>query len=1126
MMKTEKNSLSNDAMKTILEKHVRISPEAEKRIKAKLFAKLEEKRSPIFGFSHRTAMAIFALVASIIITVSLLFIFELVSMSNPPTAKVVDCWNYCRISKADGKIGKITKDTELAVGDMLITGPDAGISIKTADGSFVSVGRNSQLEYVAPRGGKKCTFFLHCGSILAKVSPDKTKLFSVKTPGALLKVIGTEFEAKVFGDSIDKMEKNKMKKKIKNKTATLTTLTVLSGIVALSPSQAADKLVKAGYTADMSNRNTVIKKIKSIDFIKSATMDNYRKKSSFWFERADGKNLVNSIYKYNIANGKAEAVANFIGYAHLLNYSDNGAVVNLHTVLVGSTQRLSTHCGCHVFANNLIILNSEGYNELNLEVLAGYNPSQIALSPDGTKLAFVGGKDGKYGLWVMNLKNMEANMFLKGGMKTDPAWSPDSSTILISSSQGYCRNHRIVAINVNTKKVTRTAYSGCGVVFSPDGSKIAFPGSFKRGGAWLGGVPMFGDLYIADYPGGKAVKLTDIKKGGVILPEFSPNGKKLTYWHHYNSKKTVLHCINLKDGKDITLFTLEASKDNPRVTQAQTAWTDNTEIVLKIRDKNVAKRITFTGDSFKINDIPFTMEANGFSKKLNEALKKPFDLYLAGLRSACLNKLNESLENYRKAYAALLQFKNSNIAANPKFCKASLTPYLTGFKKAADMDYKALYIEQLHYRMGLFPYMLNNYIRKYKKLPESMDKLAGYMSEHGSFNYIMAKTPEAKIQFLMPDQKPGSTSKFKLKVIDKNNIEFSSAPTPWGEGLKTYAVKKRGYWRPKEKNEPSLSSSSLKVIPESPKITEAIEKDIFLEFGRATDNSLFLECGINQAPVDVAFTAYGKREGGSDKWEAFSGFNCKNGDSNIHTSIRYSFFSGLSGGKYRFKFKFVPNKKRAVVPESPLESPLESYYGGTVETDWMTLTVPPDQVCDKLSGFSSFRIVSNNSLKRDDQLFEQKWTSFKLRPELGGQYRIGSGPSMVKTSPFKFNPNKPKATVIRMVELKSTDTGGKKRTIYNISHYGLYYNTAFPFYGLDGLFPEPGNYYWQAKVYFFSMSDDDMLTEKIAVEDDGKLMIGVGVCDSGKAQKLLRILQKKYPVHSITLPDKKITVIK
>jgi FecR-like protein/WD40 repeat protein len=786
MINTNKKPLSDEAMNEILKNHIRISSEAKQRIADNLFAKLEQKKSPSLTINHsRGWMKILALAASVIITVMLFFTFKLTTPSST-LATVVKHWNDCRIIKDNGIISKIETGTKLTVGDLLITGPTAGISIKTEDGSFVSIGRNSKLECVAPRGEKKCTFSLHSGSILAKVSPNKAKLFSVKTPNTLLKVLGTEFEAKVTGNTTNKTGNKKMNiAKIKSKTTAFTMLTVLSGVVAVNSAKAADTLVESGSTANITAETGIsVDKVKTLSFIKSVIRDNYKKQSSVWFKMQGSGHIVSTLFRYNINTGKTKTVGDFIGGVSVATHFGGGALLDVNSIFLNSTSHLSLNSGNPLAKNGLMLISNSG-KILNLSFLSKYSPWYPALSPDGSKLAFLGRQGSKGGLYVLDLKTMSIKTVASGAMKTIAAWSPDSSKILISKNSGYTKKHQIISIDINSGKIENTKYNGCNVVFSPNGKQIAFPGEFKRSGHWYRGVPVSGDIFVADYPNGKARKITSSERA--IEPSFSPDGKKLAYY------------VNVKRQYELHVIDLESKLDKEICKTGSigsTLWADNNKIIVTLRHKPLIKEIELSGSSIVVRDVE--MNVNGSSAlALQKAIEPAFKLYLAGLRSSCLNKLDEASSNYNEAYETLLAFKRSKQMAS----EITLDVYLAKFKEMADMSKQKLYTDVLEYRMALFPSMLNHYTRKFKKLPASMEDFAKYIPTACSYNYVRAKTPEAKMQMLMPDQAPDDVTAFEMKVIDDKNIEFYSASTPWGNRFKIHAVKKRNRWRRKGKVE-------------------------------------------------------------------------------------------------------------------------------------------------------------------------------------------------------------------------------------------------------------------------------------------------------------------------------------
>ncbi|MFA7230768.1 MAG: FecR family protein, partial [Victivallaceae bacterium] len=339
-MNNNDQSFSDNDMEKVLKNHARISSDSRKRIAGCLFKKLGEKKaeakadSPSKNGSHHIAWRI--ALASSIILVSGLMLFSAYDR-HPEMATVVEFWNSCKIIRGSHGLVKIKVGTKLKAGDLLITGPDSGMHIQTGDGSLVSMGRCSELECSAPRGSGRHTFNLRCGSILAKVSHDAKRLFSVKTPDALLKVIGTEFEAKVSGGVPSQNKGNdKMKSSALKKAATLTALTVLTGAVAVTPSNASETVVKSGSTANITaSGGTTVDPVKIQSFVKNIIKGNYEKNSSIWIDVGIGrKGLLSSIYRFNADTGKADKVADIAGWARVESQFSGGALVRITGMLL------------------------------------------------------------------------------------------------------------------------------------------------------------------------------------------------------------------------------------------------------------------------------------------------------------------------------------------------------------------------------------------------------------------------------------------------------------------------------------------------------------------------------------------------------------------------------------------------------------------------------------------------------------------------------------------------------------------------------------------------------------------------------------------------------------------------
>lgn len=418
-MNKDKPFLKDEEMKRVLKNHLELDPRSKKRIADHLFAKLKRKKDSSGGVSHRFWRR-FAFAASAGVAAVLIFLLGYERMRTPEIGTVMECWNDCKMIRKSQTFTRINIGDRLKIGDLLITGSEAGMRIRTGDGSIVSIGNNSELECTAPRGRGRSTFDLHRGSILAKVAHDSKRLFSVKTPYALLKVLGTEFEAKVVGDpSQFKKEKDKMKPSIIRNTAAYMALTVLTGTVAVSPVTASETVVKSGYTADISASGQVtVDAVKAKSFIDSIIKSNYEEGVNIWLRSLVREGLVSSLYRFDYGTGRIRKAADFVGFVHVEAQFNGGALLSLDGLLVNGFESLDGNSGCPILANTRLMMVVADGAMLELGMLTKYRPLYPVLSPDGSRLAFIGGDEDKglkYGLYVLDIRTLTAKLLFPGG---------------------------------------------------------------------------------------------------------------------------------------------------------------------------------------------------------------------------------------------------------------------------------------------------------------------------------------------------------------------------------------------------------------------------------------------------------------------------------------------------------------------------------------------------------------------------------------------------------------------------------------------------------------------------------------------------------------------------------------
>jgi Tol biopolymer transport system component len=149
---------------------------------------------------------------------------------------------------------------------------------------------------------------------------------------------------------------------------------------------------------------------------------------------------------------------------------------------------------------------------------ASFLPYNFAISPDGTRLAFVAvDRDGKSILWVRALSSAGAQQVNGTEGATYPFWSPDSRHI------GFFAQRKLKAVDISggMVQILCDVASGHGGAWNRDGVIVFSPS-------------VAGPLYRVDASGGTPVPATPVPVQGSgqehCLPSFLPDGKHFLYY--------------------------------------------------------------------------------------------------------------------------------------------------------------------------------------------------------------------------------------------------------------------------------------------------------------------------------------------------------------------------------------------------------------------------------------------------------------------------------------------------------------------------------------------------------------------------------------------------------------------
>ncbi|HOT74486.1 MAG TPA: DUF5050 domain-containing protein [Candidatus Wallbacteria bacterium] len=145
-----------------------------------------------------------------------------------------------------------------------------------------------------------------------------------------------------------------------------------------------------------------------------------------------------------------------------------------------------------------------------------YSP---AVSPDGSKIAYVGEIGSGYDIYVMNIDGSNPKKLTSDNQSSWPAWSPDGSKIAYAKSQEIWTMNADGSnqdkLNVNMSSGIYGLGSPC---WSPDGSKISVTGFFSSSS----------NIYAINLTAMTMTQIT-FNTGMNVGAAWSPDGSKLVF---------------------------------------------------------------------------------------------------------------------------------------------------------------------------------------------------------------------------------------------------------------------------------------------------------------------------------------------------------------------------------------------------------------------------------------------------------------------------------------------------------------------------------------------------------------------------------------------------------------------
>jgi Tol biopolymer transport system component len=177
-------------------------------------------------------------------------------------------------------------------------------------------------------------------------------------------------------------------------------------------------------------------------------------------------------------------------------------------------------------ASTVDVRSSAG-SELRLEITtpATTDPVSLAISPDGTRLAFVASHEGRPQLWIRSLATSVAEPIAGTAGAEAPFWSPDGTAL------GFFADGQLqrVDLDVGSVRVLAPAIGARGGAWSPEGEILFQPtvqGPLNRVSAQGGPVTGFEE---------GIGPLRDLVRSHARYQYFLPGGKHFLYWHWWEA---------------------------------------------------------------------------------------------------------------------------------------------------------------------------------------------------------------------------------------------------------------------------------------------------------------------------------------------------------------------------------------------------------------------------------------------------------------------------------------------------------------------------------------------------------------------------------------------------------------
>ena len=212
--------------------------------------------------------------------------------------------------------------------------------------------------------------------------------------------------------------------------------------------------------------------------------------------------------------------------------------------------------------NHIAVANVDGTNSVTLTGSAGVRDEFPAWSPDGSQIAFSSNRDGGSDIFRMNADGSGVVRVTTGAGATQPSWS--GSTIAFTGTTpvaGGGVRFDVYTVGVDGSGLLNLtdgpwAASKSDPALSPDGTKIAFVAS----------TPMPPTLYVMNVDGTNQQAITS-GGGQVAAPTWTADGRHVLFTDRAGSSPAELYAVAPVPGAPVLrLSESNVSEDNPSTT--------------------------------------------------------------------------------------------------------------------------------------------------------------------------------------------------------------------------------------------------------------------------------------------------------------------------------------------------------------------------------------------------------------------------------------------------------------------------------------------------------------------------------------------------------------------------------